>query len=178
MSRALANDYSNLQDHLLQIWIPVVGARTPFEFCVKNCEKWYRDALLGQIGIPRVLLNLFERNLYGDFSKMFFDVSFENCFDSQPPFQLDEMILTGSLSDGLFIFANEPPDVDFICVLGNIMFSQKEQKSGCLLLREDTPFVSAYVLEKETKEAWREFLHDGCKEDEQQQISSRKIKKN
>ena len=151
MSRALANDYLNLKDHLLQIWIPVIGARTPFEFFVKNVEKLYRHDFLGQTEIARVLLNIFKRDLYEVFCKFFFDASFENCFDNQPPFQLDEIILTGSFSDGLFIFAYEPPDVDFMCVLGNIMFSQKDKKNGCLSLREDTPFVNAYVLEKKNK---------------------------
>ena len=176
MSAALTVNYSILKDRLLKIWIPAIGTRTPFEFLEKNCRKFCQFAFDGYTEISLVILDLVKTQLYELSRQLFFDASYVNCFDTQPPFQLGETILTGSFSDGLFLFLNEPPDVDFMCVLGNIIFSEKDQNNGCLFLREDTPFVDAYLLEKEAKQAWKEFLHDGCKGNEQQQISSKKLK--
>ena len=178
MSAAVANGHSILKDCLLKLWIPVVGVRTPFEFVRKNCEKFLKGHSHGQTEILPLIVYEIIRSCTVGICEAFFidDRRFANCFDTEPPFQLNKAILTGSLSEGLFLFAHGAPDVDFMCVLGNIMFSQKDQEGGCLSLKENTPFVNAYVLEKETKQAWKEFLHDGYKEDGRQQISSRKLK--
>ena len=101
---------------------------------------------------------------------------FESYFDTQPPFQLDEAILTGSFSEGLFLYSTEPPDMDFMCVLKNVLFSQEDQDDGSLLLREDTPFVYAFVTKKETQNLWREFFDDRDKQAEKHRLSSRKLK--
>ena len=53
-------------------------------------------------------------------------------FDTNQPLQLDETILTGSYSEGLFLFFGDPPDMDFMCVLKNITFTQKDQENGSL----------------------------------------------
>ena len=132
MSGALTNNYSVLKDCLLKIWTLALGARTPFEFVEKNCEKLCQHTYFGRKDIPPQRPDLLKNKIYEIFSTFVFDASLENCFDTQPPFQLDETILTGSFSDGPFLFANEPPDVDFMCVLANIMFSEEDQENGCL----------------------------------------------
>ena len=56
--------------------------------------------------------------------------NFESYFDDQAPFQLCEAILTGSIREGLFLFSTDAPDMNFMCVLKNINFSQKYQEDA------------------------------------------------
>jgi hypothetical protein len=79
---------------------------------------------------------------------------------SHHAFQLREAILTGSISDGLLLTGIELPDFDYMCVLKNTMFSKEDQENGCSLVRDDTPFVYAYITNKETQHLWREFFDD------------------
>ena len=84
----------------------------------------------------------------------------ERCFDSKPPFQLGETILTGSFSEGLFLFLKESPDLDFMCVLKNNTFTQEDQEHGGLSFSENTPFVNAFVINKEAQSLWDDFCDD------------------
>jgi hypothetical protein len=100
------------------------GARTTADFWVKNFEK-----TLGHL-LPAEMQNMF-KELIAMISKLrVFETDFESYFDTQPPFQLSEAILTGSLSEGLFLYSIEPPDIDFMCVLKNITFSKEDQEDG------------------------------------------------
>ena len=112
----------------------------------------------------------------GFFSSFLFRRNFETYFDTQPPFQLGEAILSGSFSEGLFIFSTESPDMDFMCVLKNITFLQHNQEDGSLLLKEDTPFVYAFVTKEETQHLWSEFLDKVDEQTGKRRLSSRKLK--
>ena len=85
---------------------------------------------------------------------------FEGLFDTKPQFQLDEATIAGSLNEGLFLYSMEPPDMDIMCVFRNIRFSQKDQKNGSLLMKETTPFVSAFITHEETQNLWTKFLNN------------------
>ncbi|CAB4031231.1 mab-21-like 3 [Paramuricea clavata] len=74
------------------------------------------------------------------------------------------------------VFGPEPPDMDFMCVLKNITFSQEDRKNGGLQQREDTPFVYAFVTKNETQQLWGEFFHDADTHAGKNRLSSRKLK--
>ena len=173
MNQALIhNDYLALKEKLLRMWIPVTGARTGSDLWIKNFEKFASSMVnidnitfLTRFLIDKSKLTLFRHNPH-----------FESYFDSQPPFQLEEAILSGSFSEGLFLYATEAPDMDFMCVLKNIAFSQRDLENGSLSLTENTPFVYAYIKSKDTQELWSEFFDDADKGAGKYRLSSRKLK--
>ena len=82
-------------------------------------------------------------------------------FDDQPPFQLEKSILSGSWSEGLFLYdpdTFDPPDVDFLCTLKNISFTEEDQKCGNLSLKENSPFVNAYLADINLLQLWQPYL--------------------
>lgn len=81
--------------------------------------------------------------------------------DSEPPFQIDRVILSGSWSEGLFLYTDlVPADLDYMLVLKNISFSEEDQRNGNLLQRNDTPFVYAFITQENSVKMWSEFLVD------------------
>ena len=182
-------DYSTLKENLLQMWLPVAGARNINDVILKNCVKYMGDMVENFMGeevenysellkfkvVFTALANKMmpkESNCRNDH----FERNVGCCFDTNKPFQLDETILTGSYSEGLFLFFRDPPDMDLMCVLKNIIFTQKDQENGSLSFREDTPFVNAFIKNKETRKLWTDFLEDEHKNRENNQLSSRKLK--
>ena len=100
-------------------------------------------------------------------------------FDIQPPFQLERIFLSGSWSEGLHVTFRssvkiKPPDMDFMCVLKNIKFTESDQIKGNLTVRDDTPFVNAYITDEACGKLWKDFLHEPSSS--KQQLSSLKLK--
>ena len=90
-----------------------------------------------------------------------FEKSFDECFDKEPPFQLDELLLSGSWSEGLILFhpdTFDPPDADFLCILQNIHFTEIDQICGNLSLKEKSPFVNAYISDINLLNLWQSYL--------------------
>ena len=50
--------------------------------------------------------------------------------------------------------------MDFMLVLKNISFSERDQFLGKLSLKEDTPFVDAYLTDEKDVKMWNDFLID------------------
>ena len=173
MSQGSRTDYLTLKNTLLEMWVPVVGARTAAEFWTKNCEK-FLGHLFKTNNIPCFMKDWIEKS-YQECLKLFVFEP-ESYFDSRPPFELGETMLTGSFSEGLLLYSRRPPDMDFMCVLKNLSFSKEDQDNGSLLVREDTPFVNAFVLNKETQNLWHEFLDHVDKREGQHRLCSRKLK--
>ena len=162
MSESSNDDYSTLKENLLKMRLPVTGVRTFSEMLAKN--------FLNDFPLP--WNRIFECILPGEEHLRDLGVNFESCFDKEPPFQLCESILTGSYSEGLFLYFNNQPDMDFLCVLKNITFTQDDQERGILSCREDTPYANAFITNKETAKLWNEFFHDA-----ENRLSSMKLKK-
>ncbi|CAB4003979.1 Hypothetical predicted protein [Paramuricea clavata] len=172
MNQTSSVDFLILKENLLQMWLPVKGAQTVPEFCRLNWEK---------IAVYMFQMNIipftFKNNRGEEFCKrQVFKTSFENYFDAQPPFQLGEAILSGSFSEGLFLYSSETPDMDVMCVLKNITFSEGDQEDGNLQLREDTPFVYAFVTNNETQHLWACFFDEADKQTGKYRLSSKKLK--
>ncbi len=93
-----------------------------------------------------------------------FKTSIDCYFDKEPPFQVSETFLSGSWAEGLFLHGEnssmELPDMDFMCELKNISFSQEDQAQHRLLLREDTPFIHAFVTDEDKLRMWSDYLED------------------
>jgi hypothetical protein len=83
------------------------------------------------------------------------DLIDENCFysanryfDSEAPFQLEDILISGSFSEGMQNVAlkkESASDIDFMLVLKNIEVSEEEQQKGNLMTKENTPFVTVYL---------------------------------
>ena len=162
-------DTSVLRDAILRMWTPVVGARSFNEVIVGNAHKI--NAVFGQSYFGRVMVmdNLPFRPIFP---------CWEDYSDKQPPFEIEKEILSGSWSEGLYFYGHSNlkiPDMDYMLVLKNISFSEGDQLSGKLTLREDTPFVHAYITDKNAVALWNDFFAD--QEDVHgKRLSSRKLK--
>ena len=116
------------------------------------------------------------------FSKISIKEKLNSYFDSEPPFELEESILSGSWSEGLVLFdpdTFDPPDVDFMCVLKNISFTQIDQMSGDLSINENSPFVSVYLSDINLLNLWQSYLLESASDALQGkicQLSATKLK--
>jgi hypothetical protein len=174
------DDYANLKDILInQMFVPAAGLKTTTELITGNTLRGIED-FFKMPNVPDVYKQLV-RMIYTGSGETFakqaiFGTNFESYFDAQPPFQLDQAILTGSFSEGLFVYRVEPPDLDFMCVLKNISFTEHDQEDGNLLLRDDTPFVYAFITNPETQRLWGEYFDDAYVHVEKRRLSSVKLK--
>ena len=84
--------------------LPVVGVNTVTRVLSKNIAKFFRDFFSTGSFLP--FLRLPNEWLIGELLKHFnVKGNIESCFDSKPPFQLGETILTGSFGEGLIFFS-------------------------------------------------------------------------
>ena len=54
--------------------------------------------------------------------------------------------------------------MDFFCVLKDITISQKDQEDRSLVSKDETPFVHAFLINKETQGMWSDYLEQADKE--------------
>ena len=179
MAQNSCDGYSTLLDNVLNRYIAPIGMKTTAELAKKSFVK-STEYLLKKMNISndkihniQYYMKLFSDNYC---ENIFFETNFETYFDSHPPFELDEAILTGSMSEGLFDYRLHPPDMDFMCVLKNISFSQEDQENGNLQLKDDTPFVYAFVSKIETQHLWNEYFDVAYVHVKKRRLSSRKLK--
>ena len=168
--------YSTLKEKILEMWLPAVGVENEVAFVRNNWRKMFSCASNIQV-IPSIVEDMIEDAMERFFENYFFQRNIDSYFDMQLPFRLGKAILTGSFNEGLFLYSAGPPDIDYMCVLDNITFSNVDQENGSLLLDENTPFVSAFLTKPEKQDLWIEFLHDNCEEMRKHRLSSRKLKK-
>ena len=170
-------NYSELRTTLLEVWIPPVGVRSVADLWTSLIGHLENDAcatlyaeLVKQLHISKRRVERFSS----------FKTNIDCYFDKEPPFEVGETFLSGSWGEGLFLYGEhcsmELPDMDFMSVLKNISFSQEDQVQGCLLLREDTPFVHAFITDEEKLKMWSDYLADEVHSENRQQLSSRKLK--
>ena len=166
MAYASCCDPSALQNAILQVWTPAVGVRCFHDLHGKNVEK-----LFSSFDVVRAIHYISDALPY--FPKMMIPVEYS---DDKPPFIIEEKIVSGSWSEGLFFYGHSNisfPDVDFMHVLKHIKFSEEDQQSGNLTLRQDTPFVFAYLTDEHAVKMWEDFLIENAG---RKQLSSRKLK--
>ena len=105
-------------------------------------------------------------------------LTINNYFDNEPPFQLEDIVLFGSVSEGTFkvnFKEKRFPNADFMLVLKNIQVSEAEQKKGNLPVKENTPFVNLYLTDPNLLKTWSEFL-EISDEHKRAKLSPRKLK--
>ena len=160
-------DSDALRNAILRVWTPTVGARSWVSLIERNAEEIFASA--GPFFAPFMIQDHFPTN---------FHFPIECYSDNRPPFQFKEKILSGSWSEGLYLngYSNmSVPDMDFMLVLDHISFSEKSQRCGNLILKEDTPFLDAYITNKAAANLWQEFLHDRDVA-QSNRLSSKKLK--
>ena len=176
MAETSCVDYSQLKKKILEMWVPSAGMQTITDL-VRHNWKYMLTYIFNMDNIPRVVKDTIEKAFEtAPWGAKIFRKKCDNLFDTKPPFQLEEARIAGSFNEGLFLYSTEPPDMDIMCVLKNIRFSQKDQKNGSLLMKETTPFVSAFITDEETQNLWTEFLDDHNNENGKHRLSSEKLK--
>ena len=166
MTETSSVNYSSLNHTLLGIKVPsVTNGFNFFEHFLETIDIPVYSSCLKNIAIRRACEHISKVSL--------FKANFESCFDTQPPFLFGGSILTGSFSEGLFLYTpDNPPDMDFMCLLEGITFTRQDQENGSLVLREDTPFVYALIKGVKIRKLWSQFLDDT----DRTRLSSRKLK--
>ena len=87
--------------------------------------------------------------------------SAEKYFDDKGPFQIDDIVISGSLSEGMFkvnLMTQKCSDTDFLLVLKNIKVTEEDQEKQCLTMSETTPFVNLYLKEADLIQRWIDFV--------------------
>ena len=142
------------------------GARNIREYF----NKWLQVTRLKPV-IPEIISELLQEHAFSAINKY---------FDRDPPFQLEEVMLSGSISEGtlkLNFKVETVSDWDFMLVLENILVTEAEQKKGNLRVKENTPFVNLYLTDPDLLKTWSEFLDISIKPKyERTKLSSRKLK--
>ena len=173
----------HLRHALLRIWTPAAGVRCISDMVRINFEKslqYLTDrkeisvlavAIMENVGLD---VSLFAKRIQDNFGALI-----QKHFDNEAPYQLDVALLTGSWSEGLHLYNSaslDIPDMDFVCILKNISFSEMDQACGNLAVKENTPFVNAYITNLVLLKMWEDFLEDPIKDETKRQLSSRKLK--
>ena len=108
-----------------------------------------------------------------------FERDFKRYFDDSGPFECEDFFIAGSQSEGLALAPTGDanlPDYDFMCILKNLSFSEKDQECGNLTVKEDTAFVNASLSDENMIDTWNDFLEDEPDGSEKRQLSSQKLK--
>ena len=109
-----------------------------------------------------------------------FLLTINNYFDNEPPFQLQDVVLSGSFSEGtnkLNVKEETVSDMDLMLVLKNIQITEADQKNGSLPVKENTPFVNLYLTDEDLLKTWSEFVETSSDATcEIAKLSSRKLK--
>ena len=104
-----------------------------------------------------------------------------NYFDSEAPFQLDDIWMSGSYSEGMQKIDFKElttSDVDFMIILKNIKVTVEDQVKGNLLVKETTPFVNLYLTDADLIEMWSDFLETSSEtsNDVRRKLLAKKLK--
>ena len=170
MAQVDANVAASLRNAILNI------CRHP-----RGCRCW--SDIFGKYVIPRV-----QENEGKEFYKTTGDALDEhifkcanNYFDHEAPFQLEDIIMSGSFSEGMLTmdFKNETmSDIDFMLILKNIEVTEDDQKKGNLVVKENSPFVKLYLTDKDLISTWADYLETSpcAGVEEGPKLSSMKLK--
>ncbi|CAB3989956.1 Hypothetical predicted protein [Paramuricea clavata] len=161
------SDTSPLRNAILRLWTPAVGARSLDELRDRHINK-----VMTSPGNPLDAMRLLDNMPFT------MHETIEIYSDNQPLFEIGEVIISGSWSEGLYFYGHSNtsiPDLDYMLVLKNISFSEEDQRSGYLTLKEDTPFIYAYMTDENTAEIWKDFLVDH-EDTPSKRLSSKKLK--
>ena len=154
-----------LKQTILRVRTPVLlGAQSIEEIWVENISDSLEITNSSDAAAVDYLHEIIRKTVK-IFCKCGFQRDIANYFDTQPPFQLEKSLVSGSWSEGLHVIFESsakipPPDVDFMCVLKNVKFTESDQIEGNLILRDDTLFLNAYITDEERAELWKDFLHE------------------
>ena len=99
--------------------------------------------------------------IMGDILDEFLFNATNNYFDKEMPFQLEEVVLAGSMSEGMQMMNFEKKqcsDQDFLLVLKNTKISEEDQAKRNLDVKEDTAFVNLFLAEEDLIKTWSDFL--------------------
>ena len=182
----LADNYKEeLNENILSVKKLAIGTETLHGIAQYFCTKFQRRISESNNSSLTKSATPFLTNVILEYVKKrdrMINKNLKRYFDEHPPFQIERYFISGSFADGLFIygrFVSDTSDVDYMCVLQNIWFSEEDQKSGDLAIRDDTPFVKAYLSDIELLKTWHEFVEEPASEALQGsicQLSARKLK--
>ena len=161
-----------LRNAILGILRFPIGCRRPFEFLMKTPLLNNNISILKNI--QKASSNLGEsinQRLFNDVNKY---------FDNEPPFQLQDVLISGSQSEGTakmdFTKLNIS-DLDLMCILKNINVSENDQSKGNLQMKDDSPFVNLYISDDSLIKIWTNFMETSNQSgDDRYSLSPMKLK--
>ena len=170
---------NDLRKALLRVPRPAVGVRNMYDMFRITCGK-----MLPSFCTRHAIFQLFAKEYISSYAQDGYVKSLRGLtkyFNTHPPFQFEEALVSGSWSEGLTMHqvqsdTPEISDIDFMCILKNISFSEEDQACDNLAVKEDTPFVNAYIANPELQKMWEDFLEDPSTDKAKRQLSSRKLK--
>ena len=166
MAQANANTATRLRKAILQICKYQRGYRRLSDVClVKQLSQ--RSSSSEQKEFLKVFGDMLDEHMFK---------CANNYFDTEGPFQLEDILISGSISEGMFTidFKKETmSDTDFMLVLKNIKVTQEDQKKGNLIVKENSPFVNLFLTDKDLIRTWADYLENSK---ESAKLSSMKLK--
>ena len=170
MAQADATVVSHLRRRIMNIFQHPRGYRKVSDFAVMLMElvKYTEERKFYQI-----VADLFDELLFN---------AANNYFDEGMPFQLGEVLLAGSLSEGMQTINFEKKqhsDLDLLLVLKNIKISEEDQARRNLDVKEDTAFANLFLTDEDLMNTWSDFLETSNERGSETKIciSSLKLKK-
>ena len=161
-----------LRNAILGILRFPVGCRTPFQFLVKHPFIDANRAVLEKVQkLYSCLEQLMDQRLFNDMNKY---------FDKEPPFQLEDVLMSGSLTEGtakMNFSKLDNSDLDLMCILKNINVSENDQREGNLQMKDDSPFVNLYISDDSLIKIWTNFMETSNQSgDDRYSLSPMKLK--
>lgn len=138
---------TKLQKAILNVCQYPRGCRRPSEIIQKSIPTQLEEAN----EVSKTLSHLLDEHFFN---------SATNYFDSKEPFQLEDMLISGSYSEGMQridLKTSSFSDTDFMLILKNIKIIEEDQRNGNLTMKENSPFVTLYLEDKHLVEMWADF---------------------
>lgn len=161
-----------LRNAILGILRFPIGCRRPFDFLMKmpliNNTSILEKIQKASSGLQESI----NQRLFNDVNKY---------FDNKPPFQLEDVLISGSQSEGtskMDFNKLNISDLDLMCILKNINVSENDQTKGNLQMKDDSPFVNLYITDNSLIEIWTNFIETSNQSgDDRYSLSAMKLKK-
>lgn len=146
------------------------GCQRPFEYLASSAGLGIKSSPISE-KLVQACKRLMNQRFFNDFNKY---------FDSEPPFQLEDVLISGSVSEGtskMNFTKLDNSDMDVMCILKNINVSENDQRKGNLQMRDDSPFVNLYISDESLLKTWTNFMETSSRSsDDGDSLSAMKLK--
>ena len=165
---------TKLKKAILNIRQYARGCRRPSEIIYKGfTHQMEENRDVEEDEVCRTLAHLIDEHVFSSAS---------DYFDSVEPFQLEDIVISGSYSEGMQkidLNTLSFSDTDFMLILKNIKVTEEDQRNGNLAVKQTSPFVTLYLTNRYLVEMWADFTETSNNErgERSTKLSPLKLKK-